>query len=232
MVRAFQGATMRLKTSTVPVVAAPAGLALGGGCEVCLHVSRSRVAETTWAWSRPAWDCFLAGGGTKEMLLRAIDRAGTAIIPFIQTVFETIGFGKVSTSAPDAKRLSLSRDADAITMNRARLLETPNATHWPGLGRLSAHRATKCRTVGGPDVFATLTPASTWRIAPADHRSREDHRRQSRTRAFRRRRAASHVRRRAGAARSRTRGLPQPLRRAQDNGTNGLYAEDWKTLRN
>ena len=72
MVRAFQGATMALKTSTVPVVAAPAGLALGGGCEVCLHAAHVRAAaETYMGLVEVGVGLLPAGGGTKEMLLRA-----------------------------------------------------------------------------------------------------------------------------------------------------------------
>ena len=55
MVRAFQGATMALKHADVPVVVAPAGLALGGGCEIALHGARVQAAaETTSAWSKSA----------------------------------------------------------------------------------------------------------------------------------------------------------------------------------
>jgi 3-hydroxyacyl-CoA dehydrogenase len=160
MVRAFQGATMRLKTATVPVVAAPAGLALGGGCEVCLHATHVRAAAEAYIGLVEAGVGLLpAGGGTKEMLLRAIDRAGAADpFPFIQAAFETIGFGKVSTSAPDARRLSYLRDADAITMNRARLQEDAKRD---ALALASAgYQATAPRSavpVGGPDVLATLT---------------------------------------------------------------------------
>ena len=92
------------------------------------------------------------------MLLRAIDRAGTAdAFPFIQAVFETIGFGKVSSSAPDARRLGYLRDSDAITMNRDRLLEDAKRD---GLAMAAAgYRPAAPRPavpVGGPDVYATL----------------------------------------------------------------------------
>jgi 3-hydroxyacyl-CoA dehydrogenase len=65
-----------------------------------------------------------AGGGTKEMLARSMTRrpAGADLLPFVQQVFETIGFGKVSTSGPEAVRLGYLRDRDGITMNRERLL--------------------------------------------------------------------------------------------------------------
>ena len=66
MVRAFQGATMALKTSAVPVVAAPAGLALGGGCEVCLHADRVQAAaETYMGLVEVGVGLIPAGGGTK-----------------------------------------------------------------------------------------------------------------------------------------------------------------------
>jgi len=67
-----------------------------------------------------------AAGGTKEMLARAIDgltvTAQTDLLPFVQRVFETIGFAKVSTSAADARRLGFLDEADRVTMNRERLM--------------------------------------------------------------------------------------------------------------
>ena len=71
MVRAFQGATMALKTSAVPVVVAPAGLTLGGGCEICLHAAHVQAAaETYMGLVEVGVGLMPAGGGTKEMLLR------------------------------------------------------------------------------------------------------------------------------------------------------------------
>jgi 3-hydroxyacyl-CoA dehydrogenase len=66
-----------------------------------------------------------AGGGTKEMLARSIEGLPTPGVdpsPFVQRAFETIGLAKTSTSAPDARRLGLLREADGITMNRERLI--------------------------------------------------------------------------------------------------------------
>src|SRR5207247_1582868 len=113
-----QSATMALKESAVPVVAAPAGLALGGGCEVCLHADRVRAAaETYLGLVEVGVGLIPAGGGTKEMLIRS-GPDGHAV----QRVFETIGFAKVSTSGPDARRLGYLRDVDGVTMNRERLM--------------------------------------------------------------------------------------------------------------
>ena len=160
MVRAFQGATMALKYSPVPVVAAPAGLTLGGGCEICLHGARVRAAAETYMGLVEAGVGLLpAGGGTKEMLIRAIDRStGTDVFPAVQAAFETIGFAKVSTSGPDAMRIGYLRSEDGITMNRDRLMEDAKrdvlalarAGYQPPVPREQI-------PVGGPDTFATLS---------------------------------------------------------------------------
>jgi 3-hydroxyacyl-CoA dehydrogenase len=160
MVRAFQDATMALKYAPVPVVAAPAGLALGGGCEICLHADRVRAAaETYMGLVEVGVGLLPAGGGTKEMLLRAIDRSGGRDpFPAVQAAFETIGFGKVSTSAADARRLGYLRTEDDVTMNRDRLREDARrdaidraaAGYQPPIPREQI-------PVGGPDAFATLS---------------------------------------------------------------------------
>ena len=76
MVRAFQGATMALKYAEVPVVVAPAGLTLGGGCEIALHGDRVQAAaETYMGLVEVGVGLIPAGGGTKEMLARAIEDA-------------------------------------------------------------------------------------------------------------------------------------------------------------
>ena len=115
MVRAFQGATMALKYADVPVVVAPAALALGGGCEVVLHADRVQAAaETYMGLVEVGVGLIPAGGGTKEMLARAMEAApaGSDALPIVQRVFETIGFGKVSTSGADARRLGYLRPVD------------------------------------------------------------------------------------------------------------------------
>ena len=85
----------------MPVVVAPAGLALGGGCEIALHADRVQAAAETYiGLVEVGVGLIPAGGGTKEMLARAMDELppGADPLPFVQRVFETIGFGKVSTS--------------------------------------------------------------------------------------------------------------------------------------
>ena len=131
MVRTFQSAVTGLRSAGVPVVVAPAGLTLGGGCEIALHGDRVQAAAETYMGQVEAGVGLIpAGGGTKELLARAMQGIrGRAIdpLPLVQQVFELIGYGKVSTSAADARRLGLLRDTDGITMNRERLLADAKA---------------------------------------------------------------------------------------------------------
>jgi 3-hydroxyacyl-CoA dehydrogenase len=126
MVRAFQAATLGLRYSDVPVIAAPAGLTLGGGCEVILHADRVRAAAEAYiGLVEVGVGLIPAGGGSKELLLRSVShlpQSKADLLPFVQRAFETIGFAKVSTSGPDAYRLGFLRDQDSVTMNRDRLL--------------------------------------------------------------------------------------------------------------
>jgi len=126
MVRAFQNATMGLRYANVPVVAAPAGLTLGGGCEVVLHADRVQAAAETYiGLVEVGVGLIPAGGGTKEMTARAsegLSAPGAELLPRIQKAFETIAFAKASTSAADARKLGYLRPVDRISMNRDRLL--------------------------------------------------------------------------------------------------------------
>jgi 3-hydroxyacyl-CoA dehydrogenase len=159
MIRAFQGATMALKYADVPVVAAPAGLVLGGGCEVALHADRVHAAaETYLGLVEVGVGLIPAGGGTKEMLARAMDAAPSTgdMLPFVQRVFETIGFAKVSTSGPDAQRIGYLREADGFSMNRERLIADAKAT---ALARVPEYVRPQPRAairVGGSGVQAAL----------------------------------------------------------------------------
>jgi 3-hydroxyacyl-CoA dehydrogenase len=113
MIRTFQKATTGLRYSEVPVVVAPFGLTLGGGCEIVLHADRVQAAAESYiGLVEVGVGLIPAGGGTKEMLLR--------LGP--EKAFETIGFAKTGTSAPDARRLGYLRDVDGWTMNRDRLV--------------------------------------------------------------------------------------------------------------
>ncbi len=132
MVRAFQRATEALRYADVPVVACPAGLTLGGACEIVLHCDRAQAAAEAYiGLVETSVGLIPAGGGTKEMLARAVGglRPDPRIdlLPSVQGVFEAIGSAKVSTSAGDARRLGYLRAVDGVTMNRDRLLADAKA---------------------------------------------------------------------------------------------------------
>ncbi|MEK0085937.1 3-hydroxyacyl-CoA dehydrogenase NAD-binding domain-containing protein [Benzoatithermus flavus] len=119
-----------LKYASFPVVGAPSGLALGGGCEILLHCAAVQAhAESylglveTGVGIVPAW------GGCKEMLLRHMTnphRPGGPMPP-IARVFELIGLATVAKSAAEAKQHLYLRPEDGITMNRDRLLADAKA---------------------------------------------------------------------------------------------------------
>jgi 3-hydroxyacyl-CoA dehydrogenase len=139
-IRAFQQMTAAIKFCPRPVVVAPFGLTLGGGTEICLHAARRQpFAETYIGLVEAGVGLIPGGGGTKEMLLRALDSAAALAPPdpkdppsrFAQSAevataltraLETIAMAKVSTSAAEARGLGLLSASDRITLNRERLL--------------------------------------------------------------------------------------------------------------
>ena len=127
MVAALQNAVMRLRYSSKPVVTAPYGLTLGGGCEIAMHGNRVRAAAETYiGLVEVGVGLIPAGGGTKEMTMRAMDAASEVPdadpLLFLKKTFETIGMGKVATSAQEAKAWGFLRDIDSISMNGDRLI--------------------------------------------------------------------------------------------------------------
>jgi 3-hydroxyacyl-CoA dehydrogenase len=113
-IRRFQQALMTLKYAPKPVIAAPFGMALGGGCEVAMAARRVQAAaETYMGLVETGVGLIPGGGGCKELLLRLGDP---------KRAFELIGYGKVSESAANAREMGFLRDGDQITMNRDHLL--------------------------------------------------------------------------------------------------------------
>ncbi len=161
MVRAFQRATMALRISPVPVVVAPAGLALGGGCEMALHADRVHAAgDTFMGLVEVGVGLIPAGGGTKEMLARAMARLASPTadpLPAVQQAFETVALAKVSASGPDAARLGYLSALDTFSMNRERLIADAKAQ---ALARVAeGYRAPLPRPaipVGGESLAAAL----------------------------------------------------------------------------
>jgi 3-hydroxyacyl-CoA dehydrogenase len=132
-IRNFQRMTQAIKFSPRPVVAAPFGMCLGGGTEVCLHSAlRQPHAELYMGLVETAVGLIPGGGGCKETTLRIIDNAAkisadgradsVEIFDGLKSAFENIAMARVSTSALDALSLGYLSDTDSITMNRERLL--------------------------------------------------------------------------------------------------------------
>ncbi len=128
MVRELQNACMRLRYSEKPVVAAPAGMTLGGGTEICLGADRIRAAaETYMGLVEVGVGVLPAGGGTKEMVIRSLEGIPDGVsadpLPFLRKAFETIGMAKVATSAKEARELGFLRPWDRISIQRDFLIQ-------------------------------------------------------------------------------------------------------------
>ena len=132
-VKAFQDTLMAVKYFGKPVVAAPFGLTLAGGCEVCLASSKVQAAaETYMGLVEVGVGLIPAGGGTKEMLLRCTEGIPSGVdadlLPFVRQAFETVAMAKVATSAKEAQKLGHMRSTDKITINRDHLIHDAKIT--------------------------------------------------------------------------------------------------------
>ncbi len=125
LIKKGQATMKRIKYAPFPVVSAPAGMALGGGCEVLLHSDHVQAHAETYpglvevgVGLLPAW------GGSTELLTRAKQnkKLPAGMMPAVATVFETISTAKVGTSAQEARDLLILRESDGITMNKQRPL--------------------------------------------------------------------------------------------------------------
>jgi 3-hydroxyacyl-CoA dehydrogenase len=130
MIAQFQQAMMRMRYSSIPVVGAPHGLALGGGCELNLHCDRVVAsAETYMGLVEFGVGLIPAGGGTKEMTLRTALKyeEGEPELNLIRNTFVTISTAKVSTSAAEAVDLGFLRRGDEIVVNGQRVIAQAKA---------------------------------------------------------------------------------------------------------
>jgi 3-hydroxyacyl-CoA dehydrogenase len=130
--RAFQQAVQAVRRAPFPVVAATAGMALGGGCEFAMHADAVQPhAETYMGLVEAGVGLLPGGGGTTELLFRFT----TALAPYddvdafaaVARAFKLIAFATTSTSAAEARALGLLRDSDRISMNRDRHLADAKA---------------------------------------------------------------------------------------------------------
>jgi 3-hydroxyacyl-CoA dehydrogenase len=126
-VRKLQNLNMRMRYSPKPIVVAPVGLALGGGCEITMHASRViAAAETYIGLVELGAGVIPAGAGTKEYMRRIFNPAmrveNVEPFPFIQKAFLQIGQAKVATSAEEARGMGILNPQDRIVVNRDHLL--------------------------------------------------------------------------------------------------------------
>jgi len=136
-VRQFQNINMALKYAPKPVVAAPHGMSLGGGCEIPLHCARIHAAAESYIGLVEAGVGLLpGGGGTKEMAIRANERVGAllaapvsaAVTPetdldlfnAFKPIFQTVATAKVGASVEESRELGFLRRSDPVSMNRDR----------------------------------------------------------------------------------------------------------------
>jgi 3-hydroxyacyl-CoA dehydrogenase len=167
IVRQFQGMTQAIKFSPKPVVVAPFGMTLGGGCEVSLHgAARHPHAELYMGLVEVGVGLLPGGGGCKEMTLRAVDAAASIrpegrgeSVEFMEAMkkaFETVAMAKVSTSAAEARAFGFLSSGDQVTMNRDRVLADAKA-HVVEL--LRSYKPPRPRTdipAPGESILATL----------------------------------------------------------------------------
>ncbi len=140
MVRKFQAATQLLRFSKRPIVAAPFGMALGGGCEVSMSSGHIQAAaETYMGLVEVGVGVVPAGGGCKNLLLRMEERHRKAYdsknniwvaskdggpFPKVSDVFQAIAFAKISTSGKEAKKIGYMSSEDGIVLDKEKLIES------------------------------------------------------------------------------------------------------------
>ena len=131
--RQFQDACMLLRYSDKPVVAAPFGMALGGGAEIPMGADRICAhAELYMGQVEVGVGLIPGAGGTKEVLLRCMENApadpSSDLLPYVQRAFDLVGMAKVSASAKDARKMGFLRPSDRIVVNRDHLINEAKRT--------------------------------------------------------------------------------------------------------
>jgi 3-hydroxyacyl-CoA dehydrogenase len=127
LVGGFQGACQRMKYASVPVVAAPYGMTLGGGLEVCLGAGNVQAAAETYAGLVEVGVGLVpGGGGTMNLLWRALegvpDGATVDTYALVTQIFKNVALARVATSAEEAKTFGYFRRDSGISFDKARLL--------------------------------------------------------------------------------------------------------------
>jgi len=130
-IKYFQDTMMRMRYSSIPTIAAPHGMTLGGGCELSMHADKVvAAAETYIGLVEFGVGVIPGGGGSKEMAMRASDsfRKNDVELNILQEYFLTIGMAKVATSAYEAYDLGiLQKGKDVVVVNKDRQIATAKA---------------------------------------------------------------------------------------------------------
>jgi 3-hydroxyacyl-CoA dehydrogenase len=161
MIRALHGGVQRMKYAAVPVVAAPYGMTLGGGLEVCLGANHVQAAAETYAGLvEPGVGLIPGGGGNLNLLWRAFEAIpeGTKVDPYavVTQVFMNIALAKVATSADEAKAYGYFRPTDGVSFDKSRLVHDAKARAI-GLSEAGWNRAApKAYVLPGENGIATL----------------------------------------------------------------------------
>ena len=132
-VKQFQNINLAIKYAKKPVVAAPQGMALGGGCEISLHAARIHAAAEAYVGLvETGVGLIPGGGGTKEMLVRANEHAAGGedldLFHALRPIFENVAMAKVGTSAEECRELGYFRREDLYSMNTQRLVADAKET--------------------------------------------------------------------------------------------------------
>ena len=162
MVKAYQDATQRLKYATVPVVAAPYGMTLGGGLELCFACDGVQAAAETYSGLVEVGVGLIPGGaGTLNMLWRMLEGVpeGAAVsnLELVTQTFKNIALAKIATSAEEGKMLGYFRKSDGVSFDKARLVTEAKARAL-GLANAGYHPpAARSYVLPGESGIATLS---------------------------------------------------------------------------
>jgi 3-hydroxyacyl-CoA dehydrogenase len=162
MVRGLHTTVQRMKYASVPVVAAPYGMTLGGGLEICLASDQVQAAAETYSGLVEVGVGIIpGGGGTMNMLWRALEAipegANVNTYEYVTQVFKNIAMVKVATSAEEAKAFGYFRDADGVSFDRARQV-TEAKKRAIGLAEAGYHAPIpRAYTLPGDSGIATLS---------------------------------------------------------------------------
>ncbi|MCA9678884.1 MAG: enoyl-CoA hydratase/isomerase family protein [Kofleriaceae bacterium] len=161
MVKNYQDATQRMKYAAVPVVAAPFGMTLGGGLELCMGCDAVQAASETYAGLVEVGVGLIPGGaGTLNMLWRALESVPDGVevdtYAFVTQVFKNIALARVATSAEEAKAFGYFRGTDGVSFDRARQLHEAKQ-RLIGLADAGYHaRVPRAHKLPGASGIATL----------------------------------------------------------------------------